>query len=156
MIWHKFKTYNVKWIIKSNTKQLLDFYGDKMIFPNSTITVTEKIKETIQVKRSGNSNGGVINVVANKINLISHDGGHGFKLTDINEMITDKEQEKINKDAQSIVFGEKLVDFLKLLKNYVGTHVHPYHGMPSVDETSKLQLLNYDLDQLLNKNIRTN
>lgn len=152
----EFKTYNVKWIIKSTTKQLLDFYGDKMIFPNSTITVTEKIKETIQVKRNVNSNGGVINVVANKINLISHDGGHGFKLTDINEMITDKEQEKINKDAQSIVFGEKLVDFLKLLKNYVGTHVHPYHGMPSVDETSKLQLLNYDLDQLLNKNIRTN
>ncbi len=152
----EFKSINLKWIIKTTTKQLLDFYGDKIIFPNSIITVTEKIKETILVKRNSNNNGGVINVVANKINLISHDGGHGFKLTDNIDMITDKEQEKINKEAQSIVFGEKLVDFLKLLKNYVGSHVHPYHGMPSVDETSKLQLLNYDLDQLLNKNIKTN
>jgi hypothetical protein len=152
----EFKGRNSKWIIKSKTKQLLDYYGNNIIFPNSTITVTQKIKETIQVKRTGGSNGGVINVIANKINLISHDGGHGFKLTDSNDMITDKEQEKINQYAQSIVFGEKLVEFLKLLKNYVGTHVHPYHGMPSVDETSKLQLLNYDLEQLLNKNIKTN
>jgi len=53
------------------------------------------------------------------------------------------------------VFGEKLVEFLELVKNYVNAHVHPYHGLPADPEASKLNILNFDLEAILNKNIKT-
>ncbi len=46
--------------------------------------------------------------------------------------------------------------FLELVKKYVNLHVHPYHGMSPDNDEVKLDVLRYDLDSILNKNINTN
>ena len=97
-----------------------------------------------------------MNVVASKINLISHDGNHTFDLTNPESLITDEVQEKINNEAHPLVYGDKLVEFLELVKRYVSLHVHNYHGMPATELPNKINVLNFDLDSILNKNINSN
>jgi len=110
----------------------------------------------VQLKDEDNSKKSTVNVVANKINLISHDGSHTYNLTDREELITSETQKEIEERSQSIVYGERLVQFLSLVKDYVTGHVHPYHGLPSDPDLTKINLLKFDLETILNKNIKTN
>lgn len=102
--------------------------------------------------------GSTINVVGNYINLLSHKGNSSgkFVLTNKDNMITNQDQSYINKNTHPVPYGDILVEFLKIVKNFVATHVHPYHGMtPDPDETVT-KLLNFDLNSILNNHIRTN
>ena len=104
-----------RWRIKSTAKDLIDVYGGENGVANSNtpkIKVKKKIKEVKFVKNKP-KNTSVINLVANKLNLISHDGEHTFNLTDPKGLITDEEQEKINKEAHPLVYGDTLVEFLE-------------------------------------------
>jgi hypothetical protein len=147
-----------RWRIKSTAKDLIDVYGGENGVANSNtpkIKVKKKIKEVKFVKNKP-KNTSVINLVANKLNLISHDGEHTFNLTDPKSLITDDEQEKINNGAHPIVYGDTLVEFLNLVKKFVATHVHPYHGLPPDPSTITTDVLRFDLNTILNKNINTN
>ena len=95
-------------------------------------------------------------MVGNKINLISHDGPHTFNLTNPEELISTEEQNKINNDAHPLVYGDILVEFLELVKSYVAGHIHNYHGMPATELPNKINVLNFNLDRILNKNINSN
>jgi hypothetical protein len=159
-----------KWELSSKIIEILEKYGQgsqksfknyKVIYPNST----QKVQETKKVLKLSKNTSGVkstiVNVVADKINLISHDGNHTFDLTDRKELINKETQNKIhstpeNGGAQSIVYGEKLVEFLELVRDYVKLHVHPYHGMPADEGIQKLSVLEFDLESILNTNIKTN
>ena len=55
-----------------------------------------------------------------------------------------------------MVYGDTLVEFLELVRDYVKSHVHPYHGMVADEGIEKLSVLNYDLQTILNKNINSN
>ena len=154
----------VKWQLQTRVKEVLEVYGeeDQNSFNTYTVTYpgnTKKEKRTKTKLEFSKSNSGVkssiINVVADRINLVSHDGEHTYELTDNEKLITPETQNDIHTTAQSIVFGEKLVEFLELVKNYVNSHVHPYHGLPSDPEATKLNVLNFDLQTILNKNIKT-
>ena len=79
-----------------------------------------------------------------------------FNLTDPKGLITDEEQEKINTDAHPVVYGDKLVEFLELVKKFVATHVHPYNGLPPDPSTTTTDVLGFELKSILNKNINTN
>jgi RecJ-like exonuclease len=48
------------------------------------------------------------------------------------------------------------VEFLQLVKKYVELHVHPYHGLTADPSTVTTNVLSFDLNKLLNKNINTN
>lgn len=147
-----------RWRIKSTAKDLIDVYGGENGVANSNtpkIKVKKKIKEVKFVKNKP-KNTSVINLVANKLNLISHDGEHTFNLTDPKSLITDEEQEKINNEAHPIVYGDTLVEFLNLVKKFVSSHVHPYHGLPPDPSTITTDVLRFDLNTILNKNINTN
>ena len=147
-----------KWFIKSKAKDLIDIYNginNVAIFPSRPIEVKKTIKE-LQLSNNTDVTTSVINVVANKINLISHDGEHTFDLTNPKSMITDDEQEKINNEAHPVVYGDLLVDFLNLVKKYINLHTHPYHGLPADPDQIKLDVLSFDLNTILNKNINTN
>lgn len=150
-----------KWKIVSTLKGVLTKFGEDngsktVLYPNNTKTIKKTIKEKKLRKTSNKKSSSVLNIVADKINLISHNGEHNFDLTDPENMITSDMQNKINSDAHPLVYGDKLVEFLDLVKEYVKIHVHAYHGLPSNDDTSKLDLLNYDLNTILNKNIKSN
>lgn len=123
---------------------------------NQTTEKTNKI-ETIKVTETifNQSKGSVINFVGNKINLISHGNKNGFKILDPDVTITPEEQLKINTEAHPIPYGDVLNEFLSLLKYFVANHVHPYHGSPTDPDPIVEKILNYDLNSILNNNIRT-
>jgi len=149
-----------KWQVKSKANDVIKIYkGTNGIAVSDNIkeplTVTKKIK-VVEFEQNEKSSGSVINLVANKINLISHDGEHTFELANPEFLISDEEQEKINNEAHPIVYGDKLVEFLELVKEYVNLHVHPYHGREADPSTVKNDVLRFDLNRILNENINTN
>ncbi len=151
-----------RWKIKSTAKDYLNTLpnvsGNIAVFTLTPIPGPPKTIKTVRLEKSNSKKSSVINVVANKINFISHDGEHTFNLTEPKEgkLITDEEQEKINKEAHPLVYGDILVEFLELVKKYVSSHVHPYHGLPSDPSTITTNVLRFDLNTILNKNINSN
>lgn len=107
--------------------------------------------------------GTITNVVSNKINLLTHKHGNPrFALTNQDNLISDEEMQKILKEAHPLVFGDKLVEFLKLMKNAILNHSHKYQGLPPHGEGQSLaaksvqEMNSYDLDEILSKNIKIN
>ena len=149
-----------KWKIKSNAKDYLNTLpnvsGDYSVFSLTPINGPIKKIKKIKLEKGKGKKSSVINLVANKLNLISHDGEHTFNITDPNYLISDEEQEKINNNAHPIVYGDILIEFLELVKKYVSSHVHPYHGLPSDPSTITTNVLRFDLNTILNKNINSN
>jgi hypothetical protein len=149
-----------KWKIKSTAKDYLNTLpnvsGNISVFTSTPIPGPKKTIKTVRLEKNTGSKSSVVNVVANKINLISHDGEHTFNLTDPKGLITDEEQEKINKEAHPLVYGDTLVEFLELVKKYVISHVHAYHGLPADPSTTTTDVIRFDLNRILNKNINSN
>jgi len=104
--------------------------------------------------------GGVINVVSNKINLLTHENGSPrFKLNDQESMLTDKEIQKIINEAHPLAYGDNLIEFIKIFINAFINHVHAYPGMKPQDLSGANDidtLLEFDLESILSKNIRIN
>jgi len=152
-----------KWKIKSNANEILDYYGrdannkitDFVLFKSEPTIVTRTINEIKFISTTKN-NSSVLNMVANKINLVSYDGAHSFNLTDPEKLIDEKTQIQINSKAHPLVYGDKLVEFLELVRSYVEYHVHPYDGIPADPGEVKKDVLNYDLNTILNHNINSN
>ena len=118
--------------------------------------------ETIIGKDNGKSDnlGGMINIVSSKINLLTHkDGSPRFNLDDQDKLINDDELLKILENAHELVFGDRLIEYLKLQRAAFSGHVHRYHGKKGEDLSGSDDIdkyLDYDLDSMLSKNIRIN
>jgi hypothetical protein len=106
--------------------------------------------------------GSAINIVANKINLLTHkDGEPRFNLTDQESQLTDNEMLNILAKAHPLPFGDILVQYLKLFKTAFLNHVHNNNGKTPTglgdgavkkfsDEAPDLE------NRMLSKNIRIN
>lgn len=151
-----------KWKLKSNSDEILKEYGgeeavtSRVAFFKGNKKEVKKTIKVVKMEANTDRSGSVINMVGNKINLISHDGPHTFNLTNPEELISTEEQKKINNEAHPLVYGDILVEFLELVKSYVAGHTHNYHGMPATELPNKINVLNFDLDSILNKNINSN
>jgi hypothetical protein len=97
-------------------------------------------------------------LVADRINLIGHNSNNSevFNTTDKNSMITDEEMTKILESAHQLLFGDKLVEFLKLFVSTFTNHVHPYPGVQPCPTPDVVELSSYDLDKILSDNVRIN
>ena len=128
-----------------------------------------QIKNDVVISKSDSETkerGSVTNIVANKINLITHkEGSPRFNVTDQNGLITDDELAKILDEAHQVPFGDVLIEYLKLLKEALFAHVHNGNGNPATDlaaSGNKQALANFksraeDLEKsMLSKNIRIN
>lgn len=104
--------------------------------------------------------GGVINIVTNKINLLTHENGSPrFKLNDQENMITDTEMQKIINNAHPLVFGDNLIELIKVFIDAFINHVHAFPGMKPQDLSGANDiddLLEYNLESILSKNIKIN
>jgi hypothetical protein len=154
-----------KWKLITPTFELLDKLGEDIqkskvnqtvMYPNYYTTKQETREVEVVEKVTTNKEGSVMNFVATKINLISHEGEHTFDLTDPKNLINGETQKAINTDAHPLVYGDTLVEFLELMRNYVKNHTHPYHQDVAVDSEDKTDVLNFDLETILNKNINSN
>lgn len=122
------------------------------------------VSDTIIKKGEGSNQpdtkGTVTNIVANKINLLTHDDGQPrFNLNDQKTQITEDEMLTILEKAHPLVFGDILVEYLKLQRAAFSNHVHRYHGTKAEDLSGANDIdkyLEFDLNRLLSKNVRTN
>jgi hypothetical protein len=139
-------TFNAK------TQGYIQIKNDAIIKPKSDTEDAEK--------------GTVTNIVSSKINLITHkDGSPRFNVTNQDNLISDDELARILEEAHQMVFGDILLEYLKLLKDALLYHVHNGHGNMATDLTAsgnKQAVADFkkkaeDLEKaMLSKNIRIN
>lgn len=139
-------TFNAK------TQGYIQIKNDAIINPKSDTAEAEK--------------GTVTNIVSSKINLITHkDGSPRFNVTNQDNLISDEELARILEEAHQMVFGDILLEYLKLLKDALLYHVHNGHGNMATDLTAsgnKQAVADFkkkaeDLEKaMLSKNIRIN
>jgi hypothetical protein len=95
------------------------------------------------------------------ISIVSYknsDGRTGTpKVFKINPLLEKDVDLKNFHDALSpMVRGDRLVEFLRLLVNYVKNHNHPYHKHPATNSNSKPEIEKFDLLSILSPHIRIN
>ena len=140
----------LKWQLRVSEPELQDM---SKLFKNNKRVVKQEV-EINEANEVDNFNGSVMNMVADKINLLSHLSAKNYNITNPEGMVDAETQLDINSTAHPMVYGDNLVEFLNILKAYVQTHVHGYHGLPAVKDEIVKNLLNYNLDNLIDKNIR--
>lgn len=92
-------------------------------------------------------------IVADNINLISNKNCP-FKVNDRKNLINDSEMEKILINAHQLPYGDILVDFLKRFVKVFSTHTHPYPGETPCTPDDYNEVINYNLEDILNNNIK--
>lgn len=97
-----------------------------------------------------------INVVADRINLLSHDSKTAFKLNDQNYLISDEELVRILEKAHPLPYGDELIEFLKQLVEVIRTHTHPFPMKPPSLTIPQSKILDTPLDEMLSQSIRIN
>lgn len=100
----------------------------------------------------------VVNIVADKINLIGSDSRDKYHFTDTKELISDEEVDRFVEEAHQVPFGDKLIEFLRIFITAFQSHTHPWVGdgmTPCKDVTYKA-LADYNLESILSTTLRIN
>lgn len=100
--------------------------------------------------------GSVINVVADKINLLSHISKNNFNLTDADKLISDEELIKIINESHPVVFGDNLIQFLKLFLNAFKNHSHAFAMDPPTITNELNNIYTFNFNDLLSTSIKVN
>lgn len=106
----------------------------------------------------GNSSGqeadSVINLVADKVNIISHKDENSFNLTDSDKLIKSEELDDIMKKLHQVPYGDLLVEALEKIRNVLANHVHAYPGLPPCHDHTLMEMLTDNYKEILSKNVR--
>lgn len=121
------------------------------------------VKGTDQQKEE---RGSVANMIANKINLLTHkNGSPRFDLTNQDNLISDEELARILDEAHPVSFGDVMVQWMVLCQDAIFNHVHNGNGNQATDLTvsgnkQSLKIFKDNTDKLianmLSKNIKIN
>lgn len=114
-------------------------------------TKNEKNPGSVSLKYVENEDMTLLNLIADKINLISHGGSPSF-----NTNVNDKTRDDIIKNAHPLPFGDVLFEFLNIIRDALLTHEHPHFGKSALKTDAINKLKNFDLERLLSKNIKIN
>lgn len=99
----------------------------------------------------------LINIVADRINLLSYDSKDYFPMTDRKELITDDDlRNLILEKAHPLPYGDKLIEFLKQLIEVIRNHTHPFSMDPPCFKEQEEKILSTDLNEMLSQSIRIN
>ena len=96
----------------------------------------------------------MVNVVADKINIISNKDENAFNLTDINELIPEAELDAVMSKLHRLAHGDTLVELLKIIIKAILTHVHPYVAMPPVIVNYVKEMAEYEVEKIMSKHVR--
>lgn len=97
-----------------------------------------------------------INMVADRINLLSHDSKDIFTLNDPEKLISDDEMSKILEEAHQLPYGDKLVEFLKKFIEIFTVHTHPFPMSPPSLTKPETDFFSQNLNDMLSQSIRIN
>lgn len=106
-----------------------DLKGDIIFNKIDPAYIQMKYKNSLS---SGNETGAnsIINIVADKINIISNQDENGFNLTDPKELIKSDDITNIMKSLHKVPHGDKLISLLEKMINAIITHTHPFSMLP--------------------------
>ena len=105
-------------------------------------------------KNAANS---VINMVANRINIMSNkDANISHNLDNKDTLVSEEKMDEIMDKLHQVPMGDKLVELLKIMKGCIMHHVHPWAGMEQCgDWTGYINKLDgYDIDSILSEYVR--
>ena len=97
-----------------------------------------------------------INIVADRINLLSRDSAKQYALTDQTDLIEDNELLKILDTAHPLIYGDDLVSFLRQFVEMFRRHTHPFSMIPPSLTNSDKEVLDKNLGAMLTDAVRIN
>ena len=115
-----------------------------------------KYKQGLATSQKNSANS-VINMVANRINIMSNkDENIAHNLNDNNSLVTEAKMDEIMDNLHQVPMGDKLVELLKVMKGAIMHHVHPWAGMEQCGDWSGFikKLEGYDIDSILSEYVR--
>ena len=108
-------------------------------------------------KKNGQQGNSIINMVANRINIMSNkDDNISHNLGNNQSMILDEKMDEIMDNLHQVPMGDKLVELLKIMKGCIMHHVHPWAGMATCGDWGGYveEMKKFDLDTVLSKCVR--
>ena len=100
----------------------------------------------------------VINVVADKVNIVSHQDENHFNLTNNKELVPENEMDDMMEKLHEITLGDKLIKLLEKMIVAIYSHVHPCAGMIPVEDQTITEIKPYGIeklyDEILSKHVR--
>ena len=96
----------------------------------------------------------MINLVADKINIISNQDDNGLNVTDPNELINSDEISSIMQKLHQVPHGDTLIEFIELFKKAFLRHSHNYNNLPPTQGPDVIEMGQYDLNKILSKHVR--
>lgn len=122
----------------------------KFVFNDKT-KVNTKNPSYIQLKLKTDGSTSYASLVADKICLISHNGPKSY-----NTILNEDELKRIIESAYSAAYAEPIVEFLKLVQNFVVNHIHP-QNLPANKAFGKInEISTYDLNKIIANNLKIN
>lgn len=97
-----------------------------------------------------------VNIVADRINLLSYDSKSYIDNLGGKDLVGDEQMKMIFERAHALPYGDELVAFLKDFIRVFQEHTHPYHQMPPCLNSANTEALSVNLDDMLSKSIRIN
>jgi len=150
--------------IRCGIKQNPDGAKSQCLHFNSVDPAYIQLKYQKMKDNDGKELNSVINIVADRINLLSRDSKEVYNLYD--KLLADKkdgdnsgaEQEliKILSSAHPVIYGDELVNFLKKFIELFRTHDHAFAYEPPDLSEQDNNLLDTNLDEMLSKAIHVN
>lgn len=143
--------------IRCGVKKTDEFDKTEFAF-NSVHPAFMKMKHYVGKEKLKCGAESVVNIVADKINLIGSDSREKYSFTDTKELISDEEVDRFVEEAHQLPFGDKLIEFLRIFITAFQSHTHPWVGAgmtPCKDITYKA-LADYNLESILSTTIRIN
>jgi len=144
--------------------------------PNN-LELNKKNPPRIQLKMV-NEDMSATNIYSDKIHLITYNsstasptdvgvGGRGMTYTGLSkngfndgltkDLPSGSIDTYLSKNSEPLIYGDKLVYFLQLIKEYVKGHEHKGAEEPPITRVGKIdEILKFNLEQLKNENIRIN
>lgn len=99
----------------------------------------------------------VVNVVADKINLISHKDSNvfGTVIADKKDLIKNGELDDLMSKLHRSVYGDELITLLKKIVDVLVTHIHPISATPPIQGGTEIpELIEYEYEKILSPNVR--
>lgn len=97
-----------------------------------------------------------INAVADRINLITHEGAvkNGINVTNPKGYISNVDQDKIQTNAHNMVYGDLLIEYLERLVKLISEHTHPMSMDPPILTDPQQKVINENLKAFVSDNIK--
>lgn len=112
-----------------------------------------QLKYQTGISSSANS---LVNIVANKINLVGNDTLNGIntELADKDELIASTKIDSLMAELHQLPHGDTLVELLELFRNAFKTHSHKFNDLPPTIFGYISSLYDYDINSILSNDVR--